>query len=127
MDADTRHLYRTEVFPGLTLHGGYGSTMILGGANERADLTDEDPCIFDTFSPYITFAVVDPETGRTVPFGERGQVVMNHVSKSFLLPNNLERDMATRIEPPEGQVGDSVADVTPVQRFDDEAVIEGVY
>jgi phenylacetate-coenzyme A ligase PaaK-like adenylate-forming protein len=127
MDADTRQLYRTEVFPGLTLHGGYGSTMILGGATERADLTDEDPCIFDTFSPYITFSVVDPETGRTVPLGERGQVVMNHVSKSFLLPHNLERDMATRIEPPEGQVGDSVADVTPVQRFDDEAVIEGVY
>jgi hypothetical protein len=35
--------------------------------------------------------------------------------------------MATRIRPLEGQVGDSVADVTPVQRFDGEAVIEGVY
>jgi phenylacetate-coenzyme A ligase PaaK-like adenylate-forming protein len=127
MDADTRHLYRTEVFPGLTLHGFYGSTMVLGGSVERADLTDEDPCIFDPFSPYIAFSVVDPETGHTVPFGERGQVVMNHVSKSFLLPHNLERDMATRIHPLEGQVGDSVADVTPVRRFDDEAVIEGVY
>ncbi|HMJ36276.1 MAG TPA: hypothetical protein VK501_20410 [Baekduia sp.] len=127
MDADTRQLYRTEVFPGLTLHGGYGSTMVLGGAPERPDLTDDEPCIFDPFSPYITFSVVDPETGRAVAYGERGQVVMNHVSRSFLLPNNLERDMATRIRPPEGQVGDSVADVTPVHRFDDEAVIEGVY
>jgi phenylacetate-coenzyme A ligase PaaK-like adenylate-forming protein len=127
MDADTRHLYRTEVFPGLTLHGGYGSTMVLGGATERLDLTDEDPCIFDPFSPYITFSVVDPESGRKVAYGERGQVVMNHVSRSFLLPNNLERDMATRVAPPEGHVGDSVADVTPVKRFDDEAVIEGVY
>ena len=36
-------------------------------------------------------------------------------------------DMAIRIRPLEGQVGDSVADVTPVQRFDGEAVIEGVY
>jgi phenylacetate-coenzyme A ligase PaaK-like adenylate-forming protein len=127
MDADTRQLYRTEVFPGVTLVGQYGSTMVLGGAAERAGLTDEHPCIFDPFSPYITFSVVDPDTGHKVPYGERGQVVMNHVSKSFLLPNNLERDMATRIRPPEGQVGDSVADVTPVQRFDDEAVIEGVY
>jgi phenylacetate-coenzyme A ligase PaaK-like adenylate-forming protein len=127
MDADTRQLYRTEVFPGLTLTGGYGSTMVLGGAPERADLTDEDPCIFDPFSPYITFSVIDPASGRTVGYGERGQVVMNHVSRSFLLPNNLERDMATRVPPPEGQVGDSVADVTPVQRFDDETVIEGVY
>jgi hypothetical protein len=101
--------------------------MVLGGATERLGLTDDDPCIFDPFSPYITFSVIDAETGRQVPYGERGQVVMNHVSKSFLLPNNLERDMATRIRPPEGEVGDSVADVTPVQRFGDEVVIEGVY
>jgi phenylacetate-coenzyme A ligase PaaK-like adenylate-forming protein len=127
MDADTRRLYRTEVFPGVRLDGGYGSTMVLGGATERLGLTDEDPCIFDAFSPYISFCVVDPDTGLEVPYGERGQVVMNHVSKSFLLPNNLERDMATRIRPPEGQVGDSVADVTPVARFGNEAVIEGVY
>ncbi|MCW3065606.1 MAG: phenazine antibiotic biosynthesis protein, partial [Solirubrobacterales bacterium] len=127
MDADTRHLYRTEVFPGLTLNGTYGSTMVLGGATERLDLADEDPCIFDPFSPYVSFSVVEADTGRKVPYGERGQVVMNHVSWSFLLPNNLERDMATRVAPPEGQAGDSVADVTPVKRFDDEAVIEGVY
>jgi hypothetical protein len=127
MDGDSRHLYRTEVFPGIKLHGQYGSTMVLGGAAERLGLTDDDPCIFDPFSPYITFSVVDPETGQTVRYGERGQVIMNHVSKSFLLPNNLERDMATRIEPPEGQVGDSVADVTPVPRFGGEEVIEGVY
>jgi phenylacetate-coenzyme A ligase PaaK-like adenylate-forming protein len=127
MDADTRQLYRTEVFPGLMLHGGYGSTMVLGGAPERLHLTDEDPCIFDPFSPYVTFSVVDPGTGRRVAYGERGQVVMNHVSKSFLLPNNLERDLATRIRPPAGHVGDSVGDVSPVQRFGDETVIEGVY
>jgi phenylacetate-coenzyme A ligase PaaK-like adenylate-forming protein len=127
MDADTRLLYRTEVFPGITLDGNYGSTMVLGGAAERPGLTAEDPCIFDPFSPYITFSVVAPETGRQVAYGERGQVVMNHVSKSFLLPNNLERDMATRSRPREGDVGDAVADVAPVQRFDDETVIEGVY
>jgi phenylacetate-coenzyme A ligase PaaK-like adenylate-forming protein len=127
MDADTRHLYRTEVFPEVRLTGMYGSTMVLGGARERPGLGDDDPCIFDPFSPYVSFSVVDPETRRAVAFGERGQVVMHHVSRSFLLPNNLERDMATRIEPPEGQAGDSVADVTPVVRFDDEVVIEGVY
>jgi hypothetical protein len=127
MDADSRYLYRTEVFPEQKLDGGYGSTMVLGGAPERPDLTDDDPCIFDPFSPYITFRVVDPDTGRRVAYGERGQVVMNHVSKSFLLPNNLERDMATRVRPLDGNVGDAVADVTPVRRFDDENVIEGVY
>jgi acyl-CoA synthetase (AMP-forming)/AMP-acid ligase II len=127
MDADTRALLRTEVFPGVELTGLYGSTMVLGGASERAGLSDDDPCIFDPVSPYISFWVIDPETGRKVEYGERGQVVMNHVSKSFLLPNNLERDVATRIRPPEGQVGDSVADVMPVVQFEGETVIEGVY
>jgi acyl-CoA synthetase (AMP-forming)/AMP-acid ligase II len=127
MDADTRHLLRTEVFPGVSLYGGYGSTMVLGGAPERLGLGDGDACIFDPISPCISFSVVDPGTMLEVEYGERGQVVMNHVSKSFLLPNNLERDIATRIVPPEGQMGDSVADVEPVREFEGETVIEGVY
>ena len=49
------------------------------------------------------------------------------MSKSFLLPNNLERDLATRMPPVMGTVGDSVADIAPVATFEDEAVIEGVY
>jgi hypothetical protein len=52
---------------------------------------------------------------------------MHHVSKGLLMPNNLERDHATRIRPLPGQVGDSVADIAPVREFDNEAVIEGVY
>ncbi|HEY6762770.1 MAG TPA: hypothetical protein VI318_24930 [Baekduia sp.] len=127
MDADTRFLYRTDVFRDVHLYGLYGSTMVLGGADERPGLGDDDPCVFDPPSPFIAFGVVDPTTGAAVPYGQRGQVVMHHVSRSFLLPNNLERDMATRIEPPVGQAGDSVADVTPVARFGGEVVIEGVY
>lgn len=127
MDADTRHLLRTEVFPGVQLQGCYASTMILGGAFERINLADEDRCVFDPFSPYISFSVINPESDEDVAYGERGRVVMNHVSKGMLLPNNLERDTAVRMEPPAGQVGDSVADVHPVASFDNETVIEGVY
>jgi acyl-CoA synthetase (AMP-forming)/AMP-acid ligase II len=127
MDADTRYLYRTEVFPGVKLQSLYGSTMILGSINERAGLTDDVPCIFDAPGPFVTIRVIDPGTGRTVDYGTRGQVVMNHVSKNWLLPNNLERDVATRVNPPPGQVGDSVADVSSVASFESEAVIEGVY
>ncbi|NJC72323.1 phenazine antibiotic biosynthesis protein [Planosporangium thailandense] len=127
MDADTRYLYRNEVFPQVKLFGVYGSTMILGGSAERLGLGPDDPCIFDPPSPIITFLVIDPDTGSRVGDGERGQVVMNHVSRNMLLPNNLERDLATRIEPPAGRAGDSVADVSPVARFGNEPVIEGVY
>lgn len=68
-------------------------------------MADDDPCIFDPYSPYITFSVVDPTSGRAVPYDERGQVVMNHVSKNALLPNNLERDTAT----PPGRCGGRLA------------------
>lgn len=127
MDADTRHLLRTEVFPEVELFGAYGSTMVLCVTVDRAGLSVEDPCVFDPFAPYISFSVVDFDTREVVPYGRRGQVVMNHVSKAMFVPNNLERDEATRIEPLPGQLGDSVADVTPVRVFDDQTVIEGVY
>ncbi len=127
MDADTRHLLRAEVWPGIDLLGGYGSTMVLGSALERPGLADDDPCVFDPFSPYVSFAVVDPGSRREVVYGQRGQVVMHHVSKSMFVPNNLERDTALRIPGPPGQMGDSVADISPVAVFDNQAVVEGVY
>jgi hypothetical protein len=125
LDPDTHHLYRTEIFPDTILYGHYGSTMILGIAGQRAGT--DDSCVFDTFSPYVTFSVVDPTTRHPVAYGERGQVVMHHVSKTLLLPNNLERDLATRVEPRPGRVGDAAADIAPVATFENEAVIEGVY
>ncbi|MFJ3160262.1 acyl-CoA synthetase family protein [Streptomyces kanasensis] len=129
MDGDTAELYRTEIFPGTTLYGHYGSTMILGIAGQRhgTGAGTGGPCVFDTFSPYVTFQVVDPATGAPVAYGERGRVVMHHVSKALLLPGNLERDTAVRVRAPEGRPGDSAADIAPVERFDDEVVVEGVY
>lgn len=126
LDPDTRELLRKEVFPGITICAGYGSTMIGGGPALGRPGSDETQ-IFDPVPPAITFSVVDPATGQKVAYGERGQVVMNHVSRSMLLPNNLERDLAVRVEALPGMVGDAVADVHPVRVFEDETVIEGVY
>ncbi|MFI6638961.1 phenazine antibiotic biosynthesis protein [Streptomyces sp. NPDC050504] len=127
LDPDSRHLYKTEVFPETALCGNYGSTMILGFAGERPDLPEDSGCVFDAYDPYVTFSVVDPDTLTPVPYGERGRVLVHHVSKSFLLPNNLERDTAVRTAPLPGHTGDAVADIAPVETFEDEAVIEGVY
>lgn len=129
MNVDTRHYLQTEVFPSVRLSGGYGTTMALGaGGTERAGLAAGEPCVYDPhLAPYVTFSVVDPGSGRVVDYGDRGQLVVNLVSKSFLLPNNAERDMATRITSPDGQAGDSIADITPLQEFGGKEVIEGVY
>src|ERR1043165_410164 len=127
MDPDTRHVLRTEVFPDTRLFGTYGSTMILGGAMERPSSMDTAECVFDPCSPYMSFSVVDPRTGEEVAEGERGQVVMHFVSRSLLLPNNLERDTAIRVAAQPGQAGVSVADIAPLPTFDNATVIEGVY
>jgi hypothetical protein len=62
-----------------------------------------------------------------VAYGERGQVVMNHITKAMFLPHNLERDTAIRVPPPTGQVGDSLSQIKPVETFGGQPVIEGVY
>ena len=77
--------------------------------------------------PYA-YWIVDVDTGERVAYGERGQIVVNHVSKAFFLPNNAERDLATRaLSADEAQLGDSVADIAPLAQFRGATVIEGVY
>ncbi|MFE9582338.1 phenazine antibiotic biosynthesis protein [Nocardia sp. NPDC006044] len=127
MGSDTRRVFRTELFPDISFYGYYGSVTMLGTSVERAGLAADDPCVFDTFSPYIFLSVVDPDTRTEVAYGERGRVIMNHVSKSMLLPNNLERDLAVRVRAPEGGIGDSVADIRPISALSGNPVIEGVY
>ena len=123
VDIDTMGLFR-DIFPGISIAIAFGSTMILSQAATRIV---GDASVFDPRSPYVVFWVVDPDTGAQVAYGERGQVVMNHLSKGMFIPNNLERDTAIRWPGPEGQVGDSLSDIAPVAVFDGEPVIEGVY
>ena len=124
VDADTLDLLR-EIFPNTTITMAFGSTMVLSQAVTRT--VDGGSFVFDPRTPYVVFWVVDPDTGQQVPYGQRGQVVMNHISKGMFIPNNLERDLAIRMPGPAGQLSDSVSEVRPVTTFEGGAVIEGVY
>jgi len=124
VDVDTLDVLR-DIFPTTTITMAFGSTMVLSQAVTRT--TDGDSFVFDPRTPYVVFWVIDPDTGEQVPYGQLGQVVMNHISKGMLIPNNLERDMAIRMPGPAGQISDSVSEVRPVSTFEGEAVIEGVY
>lgn len=127
MDPDTRFLLSTEVFPDVPLIGMYGNTMMLTGLIERVGPSASQPCVFDPVAPSVFLSVVDPGTGEPVALGARGQVVVSHVSRSLLIPNNAERDTAVRVVPIAGQVGDAVADVAPMPTVAGATVIEGVY
>jgi phenylacetate-coenzyme A ligase PaaK-like adenylate-forming protein len=125
VDPDTLDVLR-DMFPDTTFATAFGSTMILSQATTRS-IAETGSFVFDPRTPYVVFWVIDPATGEQVPYGERGQVVMNHVSKGMFIPNNLERDTAIRLPGPAGHVGDSVGDIAPVAVFGGEPVIEGVY
>ncbi|BBY39740.1 hypothetical protein MMAN_38740 [Mycobacterium mantenii] len=124
VDADTFDLLR-GIFPATTITMAFGSTMVLSQAVTRT--VDGDAFVFDPRTPYVVFWVVDPDTGERVPYGQPGQVVMNHLSKGMFIPNNLERDLAIRMPGPAGELSDSVSEVRPVTTFEGEPVIEGVY
>ncbi|NEA46347.1 phenazine antibiotic biosynthesis protein [Streptomyces sp. SID10815] len=127
MTVDERFVLRHEHFPNVRMISRYGSLMILESATERPGLSPDEDIVYDPRSPVVTFRVVDPETGRPVEYGERGQIVMNHVSKGMFLPNNAERDTVIRVPGRTGQIGDSVSSPAPLDSFNGEKVIEGVY
>lgn len=128
MDPDTLAFLQTEVFPAVPITASYGSTMILGEAKARrsSDVTTGS-VIFDSFAPYILMEVVNPQTRDSVTYGERGQVVMHHLSRYAFYPNILERDTAICMPRIDGFPGVSVCDIAPVPTVDGRAVIEGVY
>lgn len=75
----------------------------------------------------LVFETGDSTGARPVAYGARGQVLMNHISKNMFVPNNLERETAFRVPGPDGHVGDSVSEITPIQTFEGQAVLDGVY
>lgn len=126
LDDDTRDII-TEAFPGVVIQNIYGSTMVLTTARLREPAPDFGGNVYDGYAPFVSFAVIDPDTGEQVPFGERGQVRMSHVSSGAFIPNNLERDSAVRVPAGDGGVGDSLGSPQPLAAFDGEPVIQGVY
>jgi phenylacetate-coenzyme A ligase PaaK-like adenylate-forming protein len=127
MTVDERFELRHEFFPSVRMLSRYGSLMILESAMERPGRSADEDIVYDPRSPVVTFHVIDPATGRSVGYGERGQIAMNHVSKGMFLPNNLERDTVIRVPGLPGQIGDSVSSPAPMDAFEGETVVEGIY
>ncbi|OLR92682.1 phenylacetate--CoA ligase family protein [Actinokineospora bangkokensis] len=124
MDPDTLDHLASSVFPKAQFRGSYGSTTVLSGTVQREDPTGE--VTFDSYAPQVFYRVVDPRTRQPVEYGEEGAVVMNYITRYGLVPNSLERDLATRVPSASG-VGDSLRDIHPVQEMNGQRMIEGVY
>ena len=126
INLDERVRYKHLLFPDITFVAAYGSTMILGGADERIGC-DDDELVFDPDFPFTSFAIID-EGGNEVRSRSRGRVVANHVSPGMLIPNNIERDIATSVPgDSDRQLGVSVANIEPMSSFEGTRVHEGIY
>ncbi|PXA77079.1 AMP-binding protein [Auritidibacter sp. NML100628] len=125
LDEDTRTLIE-ESFPDVIIQNIYGSTMVLTTARLRQETLPGGGSIYDGYPPFVTFHIVDPDTLEPVPLGQRGQVRMSHISSGAFIPNNLERDSAIRIASA-GSIGDALGAPQPLQSFEGENVVQGVY
>lgn len=127
MDADTLDYLKNSVFPDVTITASYGSTMILSETKARIGQDHNGSPIFDSYAPYVLLEVINPANRKPVSYHERGQVVMNHLSKFALFPNILERDMAVRLPSLDTYPGVAVSEVKPITVLSGQPVIEGVY
>jgi hypothetical protein len=122
---ETLRLVEEEFFPDAKLVGLYGNTL-MGIACQRPRLaTDSQRCVFQPFHPFCLIDILDTTTQNPVRHSESGQVRTTLMTPEMFLPNNIERDFATRVQPAGQFAWDGVADVRPLPSVAN--VIEGVY
>lgn len=126
MDLDFLDMLEYNIFPNIKIRGSYGSTTVLSGTVQRNRENNNGDVIFDSFSPYVFYRVVDTNSKMLVPYGCEGNVVMNYISKYGLVPNSIERDLAKRVLGV-AQAGDALANIHPLEIVDGKKIIEGVY
>lgn len=126
MGAETLRLFEEELFPGATVAGAYGNTM-MGIAPQRPQRPgDPARCIFRPFYPYTVVEVVDPtEPASLVSDNSAGRVKITTLTRELFMPPTLERDTATRRVAVDGYPGIELSDVKP--REQESTIIEGVY
>jgi len=64
--------------------------------------------------PYVSFEVVMPGTKKPVGYGARGQVMFSRIGKDFFWPNQLERDIATKIKGDDPYFWNGAQNVAPL-------------
>lgn len=127
LNLDEVKFIASEILPGCEFSASYGSTSTLGVSRSLLITPDSEHVIYDSFSPFITYDVIDSKTRRTVNYGERGTVIATHLSPYAFYPRVVERDTAIRLQGLPGSQGDRLADIAPHKISEGRQVIEGVY
>ncbi|MFB6158571.1 MAG: hypothetical protein ABEJ95_02810 [Candidatus Nanohalobium sp.] len=106
-----------EMYPNAEVIPMYATSFT--GAN--FDDPESDEAEYHSLYPLVDFNVLERtgeplEEREEVDYGERGQVVFNHLSSGFLWPNQAERETAVRNEPSESfeSNGDGISSLRPL-------------
>ncbi len=116
----------TAACPQATILNGYGNTLFgvchRIGAGHYAQSERTVPRVIT-----LDESLSDEERlCQTVPYGERGQVVMHRLTESALLLNVMERDSAVRLAPLEPNGADGIGEPQPLQQHGFK-VVNGIY
>lgn len=127
VNLDEVQLIAESFLPDCAFRSIYGSTSKLGACRSQLITADTEQVIYESFSPFITYDIVDPETLESVDVGSRGRVVASHLSPYAFYPQVFERDMGTKLPPAPGMFGACVADIVSDRISGGAELIEGVY
>lgn len=127
MSAETLRLAEDELFPGTTIVGLYGNTLMGIAPQRPRQVGDEQPCVFQPFHPRCRIEVLSLDgSAEPVEYGGRGQIRFTLLSRDLFMPNCLERDTGIRTRPVPGFGWDGVADIGLLPGKGDDVVV-GVY
>ncbi|WP_212112454.1 hypothetical protein [Bartonella queenslandensis] len=127
LNLDEVKFIASEILPKCEFSASYGSTSALAVSRSLLITLESEHIIYDSFSPFIHYEVVDSYTRQLVEYGERGTVIVTHLSPYAFYPRVVERDTAIRLPGVSGYVGDRLADIKPQLISEGRPVIEGIY
>ncbi len=98
-------------FPNAVVLSGYGNTLF--GMMPELNYSPDTGTDYYPHGRRLITRIIEQSADadaerltRPMPYGERGQVVVNRLDELQFIPNMIERDTAVRIGPPESAAGD---------------------
>jgi phenylacetate-coenzyme A ligase PaaK-like adenylate-forming protein len=127
MNAQFNRFVREELAPGVEFVQNYGNTLMGLACPKPFDPADNYAITYYPPAPRAVFEIVHPDdTGKTVPYGETGRVMLTTLTREFFMPRFLERDEGERAAPCDAYPWDGVTDLRLLSSLQTSVVV-GVY
>lgn len=103
-----------DILPGCEFSASYSNASTLNVSRSLLITTDSEHVVYESFSPFITYNVIDNNTLQPVNYGERGRVTVTHLSPYAFFPHVVDNVTAIRLPGLSNLAGDRLADIKPL-------------